>query len=80
MPKSIDKDDTISEKGQNSSTKLVPFLKRVKIPQQKMVPLGGGGGGGGGKANFGKHFFWQTQKHRVLFAKVCQKIYDFLNA
>ena len=35
MPKFIDKDDTISEKGQNSSTKMIPFQKRVKILQQK---------------------------------------------
>ena len=32
---------------------------------------------GGGKANFGKHFFWQTPKRRVFFAKVCQKFMTF---
>ena len=36
--KFIDKDYTISEKGQKSSTKMVPFQKRVKI-FDKMVPF-----------------------------------------
>ena len=29
------KNGTIAEKCQNSSTKIIPFLKRAKIPQQK---------------------------------------------
>ena len=33
--KFLNKNDTISEKGQKSSTKMVPFQKRVKYPQQK---------------------------------------------
>ena len=33
--KLLNKNGTISEKGQKSSTKMVPFLKRVKIAQQK---------------------------------------------
>ena len=32
--KILNKNGTISEKGQKSSTKMVPFQKRVKIPQQ----------------------------------------------
>ena len=35
MSKFLNKNSTISEKCQNSSTKMIPFLKRVKIPQQK---------------------------------------------
>ena len=31
----LDKNGTISEKGQNSSTNIVPFQKRVKNRQQK---------------------------------------------
>ena len=34
--KILDKNGTISEKGQNSSTKMVPFQKRIKNPQQKL--------------------------------------------
>ena len=37
--KILNKNGTITEKGKNSSTKLVPFYKRVEIPQQKMVPF-----------------------------------------
>ena len=33
--KFLNKNGTISEKGQKSSTKMVPFQKRVKSPQQK---------------------------------------------
>ena len=33
--KILNKNGTISEKGQKSSTKMVPFQKRVKNPQQK---------------------------------------------
>ena len=33
--KFLNKNGTISEKGQKSSTKMVPFQKRVKYPQQK---------------------------------------------
>ena len=33
-PKFLNKNGTISEKGQNSSSKMVPFQKMVKIPQK----------------------------------------------
>ena len=33
--KFLNKNGTISEKGQNSSTKMVPFQKMVEIPRQK---------------------------------------------
>ena len=33
------KNGTISEEGQNSSTKMVPFQKKVKFHRQKMVPF-----------------------------------------